>query len=72
MTKQEQLAHWNANYPPGTPIKFRATGSAKWKPSRTRSQAWALGDGSPVVLIEGKTGGFSLDFVRAVDAKEQA
>ncbi|GAA5070779.1 hypothetical protein GCM10023336_56240 [Streptomyces similanensis] len=29
----------------------------------TRSVAWALGHGAPVVLVEGETGGISLDHV---------
>lgn len=31
--------------------------------TRTRSAAWCLGDWTPVVLVEGKTGGWSLSRV---------
>lgn len=37
--------------------------------TRTRSEAWELGDGSPVVLIEGRTGGYHLDHVRVIPAE---
>lgn len=52
---------------PGTPvIVMRDDG--REEPTRTRSQAWNLGDGSGVVLLEGISGGFSLCRVR-VDAE---
>lgn len=34
--------------------------------TRTRSGAWLLGDGSPVVLLEGFVGGFALERVKLV------
>lgn len=34
--------------------------------TKLRSKAWALGDGTPVVKIEGKTGGVSLTRIRNI------
>lgn len=38
----------------------------------TRSPAWALGDGTPVVLVEGATGGIALTHVDPVLADAEA
>ena len=32
----------------------------------TRSEPWELGDGTKVVLLEGKSGGFSVDYLEIV------
>ena len=57
---------FNARYPVGTAVTFyplrdnRGTLKGEPRASRTRSAAWTLGGGEPVVLIEGKAGGVSL------------
>lgn len=62
---------WNARFPVGTVVRF-------WPvlPSRndfppvdsvTRSESWALGDGTPVVLIKGKSGGVWLAHIDTLD-----
>ncbi|MFF4057686.1 hypothetical protein ACFYZ0_18255 [Streptomyces sp. NPDC001708] len=63
-------AEWNARYPMGTPVvaypHFRpGQQPAGWPEgprleTTTRSGAWTLGHGDPVVLVEGETGGISL------------
>lgn len=58
---------WNAAHPVGTAVRYWPI----WPPvpsvppvdSHTRSEAWPLGDGTVVVLIEGKTGGVALSHV---------
>lgn len=55
------LAAWT--YPSGTPVTVTLDDGSKWQ-TRTRSEAWALGSGAPVVLLEGKTGGYSLERCR--------
>ncbi|MBT8454170.1 MAG: hypothetical protein KJO40_19560 [Deltaproteobacteria bacterium] len=57
-------AIWNATVDVGTPIRYwpgRREGPGKL--SRTRSPAWELGDGSPVVSVEGHAGGIALTHV---------
>lgn len=66
---------WNARYPVGTPVEVtvvRAYGDrpAQTVRTRTRSVAWKLGHGDSCVLVEGKTGGYGLDFVRALPLAE--
>ena len=34
--------------------------------TKTRSPAWDLGDGTPVVSVEGRTGGYALERIRPV------
>lgn len=56
-------AAWNARFPVGTPVVYSPTldcpDKEKWG-SLTRSEAWELGHGEPVVMIEGKSGGKAL------------
>ena len=61
---QVSAEEWNRSYPPGTKVFYKAltdNSSMHDMMTRTRSEAWTLGDGSPVVLVEGKSGGVSLD-----------
>lgn len=55
------LAAWT--YPSGTKVTVTLDDGSEWQ-TRTRSEAWALGSGAPVVLLEGKTGGYSLERCR--------
>lgn len=64
---------WNGRYPPGTPVtaypglrpehpafaEFRS----KRLETRTRSAAWNLGHGEPVVLVNDYAGGISLEHI---------
>lgn len=59
---QDQLATWNAFHPPGSPCFVRMDDGQEIE-TRTRSQAWTLASGHPVVLLEGRTGAFRLDRV---------
>lgn len=58
--RYKKAADWNAKYPVGTPVSYTAYPHAEPFASKTRSEAWELGHGEPVVLIEGKTGGICL------------
>lgn len=61
---------WNADHPIGTRVRYWPI----WPPSdgfpsvesETRSEAWALGDGSVVVLIAGKSGGIHLSHIEVI------
>jgi hypothetical protein len=55
------LAAWT--YPAGTPVTVTLDDGSPWE-TETRSAAWALGHGAPVVLLEGKSGGYALERVR--------
>lgn len=54
-------AAWNAAYPPGTPV-YAWPGVLTDEPldTRTRSVAWELGSGHPVVMVDGHAGGIHL------------
>jgi hypothetical protein len=61
IAKGEALAMaWNMRVPVGTPCT-RIDDHGKPHETRTRSEAWVLGDGSPVVKVEGYAGGYMLD-----------
>ena len=65
------LQHFNATVPVGTPVAVCLIKPGPEYSTATRSRAWALGDGSPVVLIEGRTGGYHLSHVRPLGAAEE-
>jgi hypothetical protein len=72
--RKNQLATWNATVPVGTPVMYRFSVHTEERPSRTRSAAWmptSRGEpyGSPMVLLEGVSGGYDLDFVRPLPAQ---
>lgn len=67
---QHTAESWNAAYPVGTLVRyFPVYPPIKSVPpveTRTRSEAWALGDGSVVVLVEGRTGGVHLSHIEVI------
>lgn len=64
MTAEE----WNLANPVGTPV-LAWPGMRELPPlvTRTRSEAWTLGHGDPVVLVEGRSGGIALSHVEVRD-----
>lgn len=66
-TNAALLAAWT--HPEGTAVEY-TDDLGVVHASRTRSKAWALGGGHPVVLLEGRTGGYCLSRVRL--AKNEA
>jgi hypothetical protein len=52
---------WNALHPTGTPVRYwpvyPPVDGVPPQNTKTRSEAWTLGDGSAVVLVEGRAGG---------------
>lgn len=63
-------AFWNAAHPVGTLVRyFPVYPPIEGVPpveTRTRSEAWVLGDGSVVVLVEGKSGGVLLSHIEVI------
>lgn len=56
----------------GTKVKMVNCYEARKDPDKvwvTRSEPWELGHGQKVVLLDGKTGGFSIDCLEIVDEK---
>ena len=61
---ERQRNEWNSLHPVGTRVRYwPLIGQQNPPPVEgvTRSKAWCLGYGDPVVLITGKAGGMSLD-----------
>lgn len=60
-TNHYTVVSWNRRYPSGTPVRyFPVRGQSEHFDTQTRSDAWELASGHPVVLIEGRTGGIAL------------
>lgn len=52
---------FNAETPIGTPLRYYPiAGHSEFVETKTRSEAWELGNGAPVVLVEGRSGGVSI------------
>ncbi len=61
------MEEWNLRYPIGTPVRYHPIiGDPEYMESKTRSVAWNLGHGAPVVKIEGITGGVLLEAIDVV------
>lgn len=73
-----QLNAWNAANPIGTPVKaypwvrpeHPAFDPTTVLVTRTRSVAWPLGHGAPVVLVEGYSGGIVLSHIDVITLDE--
>lgn len=67
---ERAAASWNAAHPVGTLVRyFPVYPPIEGVPpveTRTRSEAWVLGDGSVVVLVEGKSGGVFLSHIEVI------
>jgi hypothetical protein len=62
---------WNASHPVGTPVRYRPVrGQAKTEATKTRSEAWTLGNGEPVVAVEGQAGGVSLKHLKVITKRK--
>jgi hypothetical protein len=58
------LAQWNRHHPIGTAVRaWPGTRKGTGLRSETRSKAWALHDGTPVVAVNGHDGGIGLSHV---------
>lgn len=61
---------WNAAYPIGTAVRYwpiyPPMDGIPPVDTTTRSEAWALGDGSVVVLVVGRSGGVCLSHVEVL------
>jgi len=54
-------ARFNAETPIGTAVRYYpVAGQSDYHLAKTRSEAWELGSGEPVVMITGRTGGVSI------------
>ncbi len=59
---------WNQHFPVGTPVRYHPIiGDPDFITSKTRSEAWELGHGAPVVKIEGRPGGVLLEAIDVID-----
>jgi hypothetical protein len=64
---ERRAAEFNAAHPVGTQVRYYPLiGEGEFVETKTRSPAWSLGCGEPVVSLEGKSGGFSLDHLQIV------
>lgn len=55
---------WNNTYPSGQPV-YLTEDDGSLTATQTRSNAWELGSKEAVVMITGRTGGYSLKRIEA-------
>lgn len=64
----EQVNHFNAAAPIGTPVRFwRGTREGEGLRGITRSDAWLLSGETPVVMVEGCSGAIALTHVEVIE-----
>lgn len=63
---QQQVDDWNDTFKPGHPCILLEDLGKEFQ-TKTRSIAWLLGHGQPVVKVEGKSGGLDLDRIRMME-----
>jgi len=64
-----KCAKFNADHQVGTKVKYRSLLDTETKydlETATRSEAWSLPNGEAVVMIVGKSGGVSLDYIQVM------
>jgi hypothetical protein len=66
----DRVERWNSHYPPGTEVLL-TNDFGEVEKTKTRSEAWLLDSGHPVVKVEGRTGGYLLERIRATNEKGQ-
>ena len=64
-----KAAEWNELYPVGTAV-ILTDDLSKEHHTNTRSIAWELGHGAPVVKVTGRTGGYDLDRIKALESHQ--
>ena len=62
-------AEWNAAHRPGIGVLVKLDDGKLWH-TKTRSEAWELGGGQPVVKLEGRTGGYDLNRVTPMERQD--
>ena len=60
---------WNEKHKVGIGVLVKLDDGRLWH-TKTRSQAWVLGGGQPVVMLEGRSGGYDLSRVRPMERQE--
>jgi hypothetical protein len=69
---EAQVADWNERHPVGTRVALRVLiDGPEVEVTRTRSKAWIVG-GHASVLVEGRAGGYGLDWLRPLAEEEEA
>lgn len=70
MRSKLNAVQWNKEHPPGAHVRYwpilPPIDGCPPVDAVTRSEAWELGDGSPVVLITGRSGGVRLSHLEVV------
>lgn len=62
---------WNRAHPAGTQVMLMLD-DGRARLTRTRSLAWELADGTPMVLLDGLTGGWLLSRVTVASDPDKA
>lgn len=62
-------AEWNAQHKPGIGVLVTLDTGKLWH-TKTRSEAWELGGGQPVIMLVGRTGGYSLERIKPMERQD--
>ena len=67
---EDEIQTWNELFPLKSPCLLRLDDGSEIE-TRVRSEAWALGDGTVVVKMEGMAGGWRIDRVKMLETHEE-
>jgi hypothetical protein len=65
-----KASEWNELHKPGIGVLVKLDDGRLWH-TKTRSEAWKLGDGQPMVMLDGKSGGYDLSRVKPMTSRIQ-
>lgn len=61
-------AQFNELIPVGRRVRFYpVAGEERFEDTKTRTPAWELGNGQPVVSVEGRAGGVAIDHIELLE-----
>lgn len=60
---------WNQQHKVGCGVLVKLDDGKLWH-TKTRSEAWTLGGGQPVVMLDGKSGGYDLSRVTPMERQD--
>lgn len=60
---------WNQKHRPGIGVLVKLDDGKLWH-TKTRSEAWELGHGQAVIMLEGKVGGYDLQRVKPMERQD--
>jgi hypothetical protein len=66
VNREKQVTEFNQKSPSGAKVHL-TNDDGEIEETETRSEAWLLGSGVPVVKVKGRAGGYMLDRIKPIE-----